>query len=362
MSIPYGIVSDVHVHSWSQFSTILPTGINSRLQDILDALETAAKHVLNSEGKRLYIAGDLFHVRGSVSPKVLNPTKDLFEKLTGKGLEIRVLTGNHDLESRDSEALSNACEALSPIEGVKIVSSMTIFHDDNMVMIPWYDNLDDVRKYIAAAIEEIEDLGDVASNYSLMIHAPMNGVLTGIPDHGFYYKELERFGFKRVFSGHYHNHRKMGDTEVYSVGALTHQTWGDVGTLAGHLMVDGSSVIHFKNASPEFRDYDIAWDDDTAAENCKGNFIRVRLGEADEDEIEMIRDHINGLGAKGCLVQAVAVPKGTATARTASAAAKAPTLNESVSEWIKNNSAPSTAAEVDKLCAEIITEVKAVTV
>lgn len=361
MTAPYGIISDSHNHSWSMFSRILPNGLNSRLQDILTAELEAGKAVLAAGGKRLYHCGDLFHVRGSVSPKVLNPTKDLCEVLTGMGLELRILTGNHDLESRDSEALSNACEALSPIEGVKIISHMTIFHDDNVVMVPWYDSLDDVRKYIAAAIDEIEDLGDTASNYTLMIHAPMNGVLFGIPDHGFYYKELEKYGFKRVFSGHYHSHKKMGESEVYSVGALTHQTWNDIGTRAGHLIVTDTDVVHTKSSAPEFREYDIAWDDDTAAENCKGAFIRVRLGEADEDEIAMIRDHITGLGALGCLVQAVPVPKGTATARTASAAAKAPTLGESVSEWIKNNAAASTATEVEKLCGEILTEVRSVT-
>lgn len=358
---PFGIISDAHNHSWNQFSRILPTGVNSRLQNILDAEMDAAKAVKAAGGKTLYIAGDLFHVRGSVSPKVLNPTKDLFEKITGMGIEIRVLTGNHDLESRDSESLSNACEALSPIEGVKIISSMTIFHDDNMVMVPWYDNLDDVRKYIKAAIEEIEDLGDEASSYSLMLHVPVNGVLLGIPDHGFYWKELESFGFKRVFSGHYHNHKKF-EGEVYSCGALTHQTWNDIGTRAGHMIVDDDGVTHTKSAAPEFRDYDIAWDDDTAAENCKGNFIRVRLGEADEDEITMIRDHIVGLGALGCLVQAIPVPKGTATARTATTAtSKAPTVRESIGEWIRNNAAAMTAVEVEKLCSEIMLEVEAVT-
>lgn len=362
---PYGIISDAHNHAWNQFSRILPTGVNSRLQNILDAELEAAKAIKAAGGKVMYIAGDLFHVRGSVSPKVLNPVKDLFEYITGTlGLEIRVLTGNHDLESRDSESLSNACEALSPIEGVKIISSMTIFHDDNMVMVPWYDSLDDVRKHINAAIEEIEDLGDTASSYSLMLHAPVNGVLIGIPDHGFYYKELERFGFKRVFCGHYHNHKRFGDTEVYSCGALTHQTWNDINTRAGFMIVNDDGVTHSKSSAPEFRDYDIAWDDDTAAENCKGAFIRVRLGEADDDEVQMIRDHIVGLGALGCLVQAIPVPKGTATARTTAttATSKAPTIRESISEWIKNNAAASTATEVEKLCSEILIEVEAVSV
>lgn len=359
---PYGVISDVHVHQWSQFSRILPSGVNSRLQDILDAFEMAAKHVLNSDGDTLYITGDLFHVRGSVSPKVLNPTKDAIAKQTGKGLKVVVLTGNHDLESRDSESLSNACEALSPIDGVTIVSQPRIFHDDCVVMIPWYDNLEDVRKHINAAIEEIEDLGDSASSYTLMIHAPVNGVLIGIPDHGFYAKELARFGFKRVFSGHYHDHKQFDD-EVYSVGALTHQTWSDVKTLAGHIIVDDTGVHHFQNNSPKFKDFDLAWDDDTAAENCKGSFIRVRLGEADNDDINMIRDHIIGLGAIGCNVDAIPVPKGTATARPIGAPAPtAPTVRQSIAEWIKANAAPSTQTEVEKLCMDIIAEAESITV
>lgn len=360
---PYGITSDVHVHNWSQFSRVLPSGVNSRLQNILDALEEAADAVIAAGGDTLFITGDLFHVRGSVSPKVLNPVKDCFTKQTKRGLKIIVLTGNHDLESRDSESLSNACEALSPIAGVTIVSRPRIFHDEFVVMIPWYDSLDEVRKHIAACVEEIEDLGDEAASYTLMLHVPVNGVLFGIPDHGFYAKELEKMGFARVFSGHYHNHKAF-EGEVYSVGALTHQTWSDVKTLAGHIIVSDAGVQHFKNKSPQFKDFDLGWDDDTAAEECKGSFVRVRLGEADSDEIEMIRDHILGLGAIGCNVDAIPVPKGTATARPApgTPAPTAPTVRQSVTEWIRANSNTSTQPEVEKLCMDILTEVESITV
>lgn len=360
---PYGVISDTHNHSFSQFSRILPSGLNSRLQDILDGERAAGKAVLAAGGKRLYHCGDLFHVRGSVSPKVLNPTKDLCEELTAAGIELRILTGNHDLESRDSEKLSNACEALSPIPGVTIVSEPRLFHDDNVVMIPWYDSLDTVRKHIADCIEEIEDLGDEVASYTLMIHAPVNGVLFGIPDHGFYAKELEKFGFQRVFSGHFHNHKQF-EGEVYSVGALTHQTWGDVKTKAGFLIVSDAGVEHHETAAPKFKDFDLGWDDDTAAEECKGSFVRVRLGEADADEIEMIRDHILGLGALGCNVDAIPVPKGTATARPApgTPAPTAPTVRQSVTDWIRANSATTTQPEVEKLCMDIIQEVESITV
>lgn len=130
---PFGICSDVHLHNWSQFATINPDGLNSRLDNILDELATAGLSVKNNGGKTLYIPGDLFHVRGSVSPTVLNPVIDLFKKLTDfLGITVRVLTGNHDLESRDSEAMSSACEALRTINGVTVVSEPKLFGDEKV--------------------------------------------------------------------------------------------------------------------------------------------------------------------------------------------------------------------------------------
>lgn len=358
---PYGVISDVHLHEWSSFSTVLPNGVNSRLQQILDEVGVAAFDTISNGGDTLFITGDLFHVRGSVSPKVLNPVKELFAALTAAGtLKIVILTGNHDLESRNSEKLSNACETLSTIPGVTIVSEPRLFFDDLVVMVPWYDKIEDVRSHIKAAIDEIEDLGDDASNWTLMLHAPVNGVLIGIPDHGFYSKELAMFGFKRVFSGHYHNFKAF-EGEVYSVGATTHQTWNDVGTKAGHLIVSDAEVKFVESSAPKFIDYDLMWDDDQAAEAVKGNFVRVRLGEADDEEIDMIRSHVLGLGGSGVNVNAIPVPKGTATTRT-TATVKAPTVRESTSEWIKANSPAKLQEEVDKLAQDILTEIASVAV
>ncbi|MEG0063029.1 MAG: metallophosphoesterase [Pseudomonas sp.] len=357
---PYGIISDVHAHNWNQFSTTLKDGMNSRLKNILDEVELAGKHVLDDGGDTLYIAGDLFHVRGSVSPMVLNPLIDLFTYLSKRGLKVRILTGNHDLESRDSHAMSSACESLRNIEGVRVISTPTIFFDEEVVMVPWYDNMDDVRKHVQNAIGEIDDIGDDAENYTLILHVPLNGVLSGIPEHGFYAQELKRLGFKRVFCGHYHNFKAF-EGEVYSVGATTHQTWSDVGTNAGHIMVDDEGVHHLQTSAPRFIDYDLSWSDNEAADQCSGNFVRVRLGEADDDEIDMIRCHIVGLGALGCQVAAIPVPKGTATKRSAPTV-KAPTVRESIAAWTKANSGLSDTTELDKLCSSIMDEVEAVTV
>lgn len=363
---PYVIISDCHANIWSAFSTVLATGVNSRLQIILDEIKNAADDLDIVDGDTLYITGDLFHVRGAVSPTVLNPLIDTFTEITASGKKIVVLTGNHDLESRNSEELSNSCESLRKIPGVTIVSKPTIFWEERVVMVPWYDSMNDVRAHIGELSKLIVngDGGDIdphdLSEFTLMLHVPLNSVLIGIPDHGFWAKELEVLGFHRVFTGHYHHHKEFPG-EVYSVGATTHQTWNDVGTVAGRILVTEASVEHVVGGSPKFIDYDISWDDDQAYEAVKGNYVRVRFGEADDDEITMIRDHITGLGAAGVLIQAIPVAKGTATKRT-SATVAAPTVRQSVTEWIKANAVSADTTAIDKLCMDIIDEVEAVTV
>ena len=357
MSKTFGVCSDCHLHGWSAFSSTLPSGINSRLNFILQEILKAAMNTKAAGGKRLYFAGDLFHVRGSVSPTVLNPAIDLFNKIASMGIQCRILTGNHDLESRDSEALSSACESLRTIKGVEVVSEPKLFGDEKVAMIPWYDSMDRVRSEIESVVTL---LGGAEHEWTLMLHVPVNGVIAGLPDHGFWAAELAKYGFKHVFCGHYHNFKSFEAGKVYSVGALTHQTWNDVGTKAGHLIVSDEGVQWFESKAPKFIDYDSAWDVAEAADKCAGNFVRVRLGSASDEEVTMIRDHVMALDAKGCVVQAIPVPKTAATARTTSVAS-APTVRQSIEEWVSHNIATH-KEEVSKLCASIMDEVESVEV
>jgi len=161
-----------------------------------------------------------------------------------------------------------------------------------------------------------------------------------------------------VFCGHYHNFKSFEAGKVYSVGALTHQTWNDVNTKAGHLIVSDEGVQWFESKAPKFIDYDSAWDVAEAADKCACNFVRVRLGSASDEEVTMIRDHVMALDAKGCVVQAIPVPKTAATARTTSVAS-APTVRQSIEEWVSHNIATH-KEEVSKLCEEIMNQVEAV--
>lgn len=144
-----------------------------------------------------------------------------------------LLAGNHDLEGNNSSTLGNAGDVLTGA-GVWVISNVFADEKNKRLFIPYFDSCDKVREHIEKFIRDKgSDAGEIAQ-WCLYMHAPLNGVLSGIPDHGFSPDELQAYGFKRVFCGHYHNHKDFG--VVVSVGALTHQTFSDVGSKAGFVL------------------------------------------------------------------------------------------------------------------------------
>ncbi|HIB5719878.1 TPA: metallophosphoesterase, partial [Klebsiella pneumoniae] len=121
MKTIYGVISDPHYHSWSAFSTISVSGLNSRLKIQLDATIEAAKAIKASGAKYMFVAGDTFHTRGSITPSVLHFVTEAYKAIVNEiGLEVWMLAGNHDLETNDSVFSANAAASLQSI-GVNIV-------------------------------------------------------------------------------------------------------------------------------------------------------------------------------------------------------------------------------------------------
>lgn len=344
----YVIVSDVHLHNWSPFSTILENGMNSRLSAIISALESATSILKKND--RLYITGDLFHVRGHITPSVLNPTLDYFRKIIEHGIEVRIIPGNHDLESKNTAKLTNAVQALEAL-GCYICNEITYFEDDKVVMIPWIDHLDDLRRAIA---DQTSILGDKVSEATLMIHAPLNGVIP-IPDNGLSPEELAAHGFKRVFCGHYHHHKEF-EQGVFSVGALTHQTWSDVNTLAGYIFINNDdSLTHCRSSAPEFIDWDENWEEMDATEWCQGNYVRIKMGEATEKEIREIREYVmRECEALGCSIKSIPKPVGVTRKASVSSGAS---IEYSVEEWVNDNILGDLQTAVKSACSDVLKDV-----
>ena len=348
MKKPALIVSDVHFHNWDAFSTTLKDGRNSRLQIQLNEFVLAA-HVLRSkhEGNLIIGAGDWFHTRGRLQPSVLNPVVEMHQTLIREGFEIVLIAGNHDLEGKSADDLGSAITALREV-GCQVINAPTKM-PGRYSLIPWIENLDELK----TAIQQIQKLSAEPEKQTLIIHAPVNGVIKGL--NGLDAAWLNDLKFGRVYAGHYHFHKALTD-KVISIGALTHQTWGDVGSTAGFIIDHGPDkpFQHYVTQAPRFvRIDDLSkFKSDTDLQIAISNhYVRVDLPIEKDKDVRDLRTRLTKLGALGVIVNPIRENRVT---RTSSAAKPGASLRETVDEYLKLRSDYS--PELESLCGKILTK------
>lgn len=366
----YGLCADVHAHAWSLFSTLVDDDgdmVNSRLKGIMDEFDRLCAASCAAGGSRVYIAGDVFHVRGNLRTSVLNYVMVRMRRSARQNdIQVRIMPGNHDLEDAEVTWLGNATMMLDDAgdhgfeeQLIQIVQEPMFFEDDMVAVVPWHNTRAGLEKAIHEIGETINTCGSALADVDLHLHTGINGVIIGMPDHGWSPAELASFGFKRVFSGHYHNHKaftmprvgSMEDTQIVSIGALTHQTWGDVNTKAGWLIV-GDTFEFNENAQPKFMDLDRA-----DVEEYAGNYVRVRNADLDEQEIRDLKDALTNAGAAGVVVQTV--PKNKIVTRNGSAPGKTVKVEASISDWIEQAEMENAEA-VEKAALDVLSEARSV--
>ncbi|MPQ56351.1 metallophosphoesterase [Duganella sp. FT27W] len=348
---PFGVISDTHHHGWSAFATTTPDGINSRLAETLSETRRCADAVLKAGGNTIYHGGDLFHVRGSIAPSVLNPTMDCYKELIAKGIRFVINAGNHDLEGKEAARVSSAITSLEGI-GCHVVNAPNYHAFDDMVIIPWIPKLADLK----VAIEHVAPADRPGCD--LLLHAPIDGVIPGLPDHGLDWGYLNSLGYRRVFAGHYHHHKNVGGN-VWSIGSLTAQTWSDIGAKAGFLLVDDTDVKWMASHAPSFVEIDGGTDASEIPLIVDGNYVRVKMDTSKESDVTMMRDYLTSVGAHGVTI--LPVKKiASATARAGGTLLKAgATLEQSIGDFIKTKGFRLEAA-VAAECADVLAAVRSV--
>lgn len=353
----FGLCADLHLHRWSAFATVTPDGLNSRLAGLLSEIERCAREVADCSdapcGERfIVLAGDVFHVRGSVAPSVLNPTRDMLRHIWGQyGVRTIIIAGNHDLEGRESERLGSAVTALE-CDYVTVHNSESTF--ENLVFMPWVESADKLKEELKLTANSF---GGGPENMILIMHAPIDGVIEGLPLHGISPDFLAGLGFMRVFSGHYHNHKAMAGDKVVSIGALAHHSWSDVKSKAGFLIVDskdGSFEWRCSNL-PRFLDLDnLAELDPMEVElTVDGNYVRIKIDSDQVKAVEQARKELIDMGAAGVIVQSQ--PKQVQRAGTVAASvASAVTLEASLMSWIDGSIDPGLASAVSKAAIDVL--------
>lgn len=360
MSKPFGLLADLHQHNWQSFSTVNESGINSRLEMLHDEIKRCAVETRKAGGDTIYVAGDVFHVRGSIAPSVLNPTLDVFRALVSDGFIVRLIPGNHDLESKHSKRISNAVTSLEGA-GVKVCHEPILFADvddtsaammPDVLVIPWFDKIAELK----TILEGYAGASGMSSTTTLILHAPIDGVIGGLPAHGLTPEYLAGLGFKRVFAGHYHHHKDF-ENGVISIGALAHHTWSDVGSKAGFLVVSDGDVRWFKSHTPEFVDLVAAVDESEAEIMAEGNYVRARITSSKTKDINELREWLMKCGAKGVVIQTI---KETTSARVGGVAhtvGAGASVETSIADYVKSQEFPN-GERVQIECQKILAEVE----
>lgn len=343
---PYVLLADVHAHQWSQFSTVGTSGVNSRLKTIIMELFRACTILRANGGDTVVIAGDLFHTRGSIDPEVFNPVHQAIKSELEKGIKFIAIPGNHDLKGKDTTELGNAFTSLAA-PGFRVISQPTYVPDIAAFMVPWFNNLDDLRKVMADP--------HACATADLIIHAGIDGVIN-MPAGHLSPAELAKLGYRRVFAGHYHNHKVMESGKVISIGATTHQTFSDIGTKAGFLSVTPSDFIYHASHAPSFVEINDTTPEDEIEITANGNFVRVRGFKFSDAEIAEFRKELLRAGAKGVSIE---VARNIVSARPASAASKAVSIENSIELFIDSLGVPK-AALIKAECSDILTSVRVV--
>lgn len=263
ITYPYAVASDLHCHNWSAYAQSDATGVNGRLQIILSELKRVAAVLLARGGNHLFLAGDLFHVRGQIDPEVLNPVYDTMAVITRQGVVVHAIPGNHDLKGRQTTEIGNALQSLGYLHNFYVYTSFSV-PVTGVAMVPWIEDLNELRSVVSGAVSD-------SVNQDLIIHAPLQQTLSSTFDFGLHPSEVASWGYKRVFAGHFHNHKSFDD-RVYSIGAIAHHTWSDVGSRAGFLLVWPDRVEFIESQAPKFVELDLTSNFDDAA----GNYVRLK--------------------------------------------------------------------------------------
>ena len=351
----YGIISDTHCHNWTTFSTVGVDGVNTRLSIILKEIKRAAEEVKKAGGKRLFHAGDLFHVRGSVAPSVLNPTLKTFEQIIEMGIEPVIICGNHDTEFRETNDLGSAVSALAGI-GCQIVNRPKFFREENVLCMPW---IADKKRFLSR-------LGLVSSGrvtFDLICHVALNGVFDRIegsqcisPDD---IRNATHADVRRIFAGHLHAHKDLGNG-VWSIGAIAQHNWGDVGTQAGFLLVDENPLVvpgkvrFVASHAPQFIDIDKSMSLDDLRLEVDGNYVRAVV-EMTEAEVKAFRHTLEDYGARGVTIICHTPAAERADRITVS---ETESLEAVVGKYIKKQVKPELAEKVGLKALEIMNAVK----
>lgn len=184
----------------------------SRLSCVHRSLLWIAELAVEKKPDYIICLGDVAQIHSMIDIPANNAIFDAFKKIAAVGPQVLILSGNHDLDTRNSD--SSYVQAMESIPNVKIYLDPVVekLGDTEVAMLPFSENYDEIeaKKWPAIALS----------------HCTISGVplAPGVFDKGL--SESFIRSFRTVFVGHYHEPATyFGNTQ--SVGSLLFNDFND---------------------------------------------------------------------------------------------------------------------------------------
>lgn len=285
------LTADLHIHKWREFAQ-LKNGVNDRLLDGVGVLRAINDYALKHDIKNVIVAGDLFHKRAVLDVETFNMVFDFFRS---SDVNWWLLRGNHDQANK-----AGTIHSLEPFDVLPKVHVMgrdmavinnTVFH-----FFPYQDDasavMNELKEAQWSAREQTEQVvavmhhgfkgARVGSSLEYEVREPLDPV------------DVEKFGFARVFSGHYHTRQHLGANTMY-VGAPIEHTRHDRSKRRRGFLTFNTNTMDVRVVpvkAPRFVEvvghFKAGFKAPVIDEVVSGNFVDLVLEEEDQEYVDAV--------------------------------------------------------------------------
>lgn len=286
------IFSDIHCHTFTPYSTILPDGTNSRLQDSLDVIDDVRSLAKELDAGLVLFGGDLFQERRHIVTQAFSKVYESLSRFSVDKIPLFLIHGNHDQADK-----AGRFHALTPFSTYATVA-------DTPGWVTVEGRTANVDILAVPYIEDTNHLIDVVnepcpnnSEHKIFLgHLGINGANLGAD---FVYSngnepkitDIPVENFDAGFLGHFHLHQQLADNFWY-VGAPLQHNWGDRGQVRGCMVYDTvtkEAYHHPFNRAPKFIEASLL-DLKHSKVDGKNNYVRIISDKPwSEDRIEETR-------------------------------------------------------------------------
>lgn len=215
--------------------------------------------------KHLVVAGDFFHYKLKISPRLLYTTLQTLKEMRKSGVDVVVIPGNHDRPDSNDVGwtpLSLFSDDCTLINETRVVESK----DAIIAFVPWYPP-GQYRKEINRAAQAV--MGSrlpriLISHVSIQVGkvSPSNMRLT-VPIR--YADLMPGVWTGGIYLGDYHAHQLLPGGNGMYCGAPRHQTFGDFDCLGMWLVgarFADRKLLHLPTRYPQFNTWRVDGPDD----------------------------------------------------------------------------------------------------